>query len=72
MYASHFLWAFAQPLLLWNWVAGFGLLITFIPLYVVRVPVEEKMLAGKFGAAYEQYMERTGRIIPRFGRSGIR
>ncbi len=68
MYASHFLWAFAQPLLLWNWIAGFGLLITFIPLYVVRVPVEEKMLAGRFGAAYEQYMERTGRVIPKFGR----
>jgi len=72
MYASHFLWAFAQPLLLWNWVAGFGLLITFIPLYVVRVHVEERMLAARFGAEYEKYMERTGRIFPRFGQPGTR
>ncbi len=35
MYASHFLWSIAQPFFLWNWIARFSLLITFIPLYVV-------------------------------------
>jgi len=66
MYAAHFLWAFAQPLLLWNWIAGFALLITFIPLYYVRVPVEEGVLAGRFGEEYREYMERTGRVVPKF------
>jgi len=69
MYAAHFLWACAQPLLLWNWIAGFALLVTFIPLYVVRVPVEEEMLAGRFGEEYLLYQERTGRIIPKFGQA---
>lgn len=69
MYAAHFLWAFAQPLLLWNWIAGFALLITFIPLYYVRVPVEEGVLAGRFGEEYREYMERTGRIVPKFGQA---
>ena len=70
MYAAHFLWACAQPLLLWNWIAGFALLVTFIPLYIVRVPVEEEMLAGRFGEEYLQYQERTGAIIPKFGQAG--
>jgi protein-S-isoprenylcysteine O-methyltransferase Ste14 len=72
MYAAHFFWAFAQPLLLWNWIAGFALLLTFIPLYVVRVPVEERLLADKFGEGYGEYMERTGRIIPKFSRNETR
>ena len=70
MYAAHFLWACAQPLLLWNWIAGFALLVTFVPLYIVRVPVEEEMLAGQFGDEYLQYKERTGGIIPKFSRNG--
>ena len=72
MYAAHFLWAFAQPLLLWNWIAGFALLITFIPLYYVRVPVEEGILAARFGEEYQEYMKHTGRIIPKFGQARIR
>lgn len=70
MYAAHFLWACAQPLLLWNWIAGFALLVTFVPLYIVRVPVEEEMLAGQFGEEYLHYRERTGGIIPKFSRTG--
>ena len=44
MYAAHFLWALAQPLLLWNWIAGFSMLVTFLPLYRVRVSKEEAMM----------------------------
>lgn len=69
MYAAHFLWALAQPLLLWNWIAGFALLVTFIPLYLIRVPVEEEMLAGLFGTEYLEYQERTGRLFPKFGQT---
>jgi len=65
MYAAHWLWGIAQPLLLWNWIAGLSMLVTLLPLYLVRVPQEERMLLGRFGDAYQAYMERTGRIIPR-------
>jgi protein-S-isoprenylcysteine O-methyltransferase Ste14 len=65
MYAAHWLWGLAQPLLLWNWIAGLSMLVTMLPLYLVRVPREERMLLEQFGDAYRDYMQRTGRIIPR-------
>jgi len=30
-----------------------------------RIPREEQMLLEHFGDAYRQYMERTGRLVPR-------
>jgi len=65
MYAAHFLWGLAQPFLLWNWVAGFSMLATFLPLYMVRVAKEEDAMEAAFGDDYRAYMRRTGRIIPR-------
>lgn len=65
MYAAHWLWGVAQVLLIHNWLAGPALLVTFLPLYLVRVPLEERMLAERFGAAYGSYAARTGRLIPR-------
>jgi protein-S-isoprenylcysteine O-methyltransferase Ste14 len=41
------------------------MLVTMLPLYLVRVPREERMLLEQFGDAYRDYMQRTGRIIPR-------
>ena len=65
MYAAHLLWAIAQGLLLENWLAGWILLVTFIPMYLVRVPEEEKMMLEQFGQQYRLYISRTGGIIPR-------
>jgi len=65
MYAAHWLWALAQALLLDNWLAGPAMLVTFAPLYLVRVPREERMMLDHFGEEYRAYMSRTGRIIPR-------
>ncbi len=67
IYAGFWLWAIAQPLLLHNWIAGFAMLATFIPLYWVRVRREERMLLGHFGEAYRKYMRETGRVFPRIG-----
>jgi len=64
MYAAHLLWAIAQGLLLSNWLAGWALLVTFVPLYLVRAPKEEKMLLEHFGEEYRDYMGRTGGLIP--------
>ncbi|MGD2247919.1 MAG: protein-S-isoprenylcysteine O-methyltransferase [Candidatus Methanofastidiosia archaeon] len=66
MYAAHLLWGLAQPFLLWNWIAGFSMLVTQIPLYVYRIPREEKMMLNQFGEEYKSYMEKTGRFIPMF------
>jgi protein-S-isoprenylcysteine O-methyltransferase Ste14 len=65
MYAAHLLWAFAQVLLLANWVAGPAFLVFSVPLYFVRIPREERMMIEEFGEEYETYMKRTGGILPR-------
>jgi protein-S-isoprenylcysteine O-methyltransferase Ste14 len=65
IYAGFWLWGIAQPLLLHNWIAGFAMLATFVPLYWVRVPREERMLLAHFGEVYRKYMQQTGRIFPR-------
>lgn len=66
VYAAMWLWALAQPLLLHNWIAGFGLLVIFLPLYLLRMPREEEMMMEHFGQEYKDYMEDSGRLIPHF------
>lgn len=65
MYAAFLLWGVAQPLLLYNWIAGWSHLVSFIPLYILRVPREEQMMLDEFGEEYQSYMNKTGRVIPR-------
>jgi protein-S-isoprenylcysteine O-methyltransferase Ste14 len=62
------LWGAAQALLLWNWIAGPSLLVVFLPLYLVRVPREERMMLEHFGEEYRSYMDQTNRLLPRFRR----
>ena len=68
MYAAHWLWGIAQALLLQNWIAGWALLVAFLPLYLKRVPREEQMMLERFGEKYSLYMYRTGRVLPPFWR----
>ncbi len=65
MYTSMFLLGIAQVLFLPNWIAGPAYLISFGILYIFRVRVEERMMLDRFGTEYEQYMQRTGRLVPR-------
>jgi len=65
MYTAHLLWAIAQGLLLANWIAGWAFLVLSIPLYIVRIPKEERMMLEHFGEEYRSYISRTGRLIPR-------
>lgn len=37
----------------------------FTPLYVLRMPREERMMLHRFGEEYRVYMDRTGRVVPR-------
>lgn len=65
IYAFGWLLGIAQALLLQNWIAGLSGLVSFAPLYFLRVPREEQMMLDEFGEAYRAYMGRTGRVIPR-------
>ena len=65
MYSAFWLWAIAQPMLLSNWAAGFSAFVGFGVLYFLRVGQEEEMMLKEFGAEYEEYSQRTGRIFPR-------
>jgi protein-S-isoprenylcysteine O-methyltransferase Ste14 len=70
MYAAIFLFAIAQGLLLQNWLAGWAGFVSFAILYLIRTPREEQMMCEFFGQSYRNYMQRTGRLWPRFtGRS---
>jgi protein-S-isoprenylcysteine O-methyltransferase Ste14 len=66
MYLSLWLLVLAQAMILPNYVAGFSGLLPFGILYFLRVRNEEAMMVEHFGAQYEQYMKRTGRLFPKF------
>jgi protein-S-isoprenylcysteine O-methyltransferase Ste14 len=65
MYASQGLWGLAQALMLPNWIAGPGGLLTFAAFYLVRMPQEEQMMLEHFGESYRAYCAQTGRVVPR-------
>jgi protein-S-isoprenylcysteine O-methyltransferase Ste14 len=65
MYSASWLIYLAQALLLSNWLAGFGGIVAFALLYFLRVPKEEQMMLQEFGEQYQQYVFKTGRIIPK-------
>jgi len=64
MYASIFLYAFAQALLLSNWIAGPGCIVAFVLMFVFRLRPEERMMLEKFGQPYQDYAAKTKRLIP--------
>jgi len=64
MYTAIFLQAFAQALLLSNWLAGPSCLLAFLLMFVLRIGGEEQMMLEKFGEAYADYTNRTNRLIP--------
>jgi protein-S-isoprenylcysteine O-methyltransferase Ste14 len=69
MYAAHLVWGIAQVLMLPNWIAGYSLLIFTLPQYLLRMGAEERMMLEQFGQEYQDYMQKTGRIVPRLFRS---
>lgn len=65
MYASIWLWTVGQGLTLENWLAGWSVLPAFGLMYFLRLPREEAMMCEEFGETYQNYMRRTGRLVPR-------
>jgi protein-S-isoprenylcysteine O-methyltransferase Ste14 len=48
-----------------NWVLGLSGLFLVVSIAAARIPVEERQLRARFGPAWEDYRERTGRLVPR-------
>lgn len=69
MYASIWLWAIAQGMILTNWLAGWSVVPVFAAMYFRRIPREERMMCETFGDAYREYSRRTGRLFPRLTRA---
>ncbi|NHJ12029.1 MAG: isoprenylcysteine carboxylmethyltransferase family protein [Candidatus Thorarchaeota archaeon] len=67
MYTFFYIMVISTALISSNlFVGAFGIL-TWTLLYVVRVGDEEAMLLEQFGDEYREYMERTGRLLPKIG-----
>ena len=49
-----------------NWFPGLMTLLGFTAMYVGRVDHEEQLMRDQFGTAYEEYTQRTGRLLPRW------
>lgn len=65
LYSAHLLWAFAQVLMLHNWIAGYAYLAVIIPRTLLRVKNEEGMMLEKFGDDYQRYKDSTGGLFPK-------
>jgi protein-S-isoprenylcysteine O-methyltransferase Ste14 len=64
MYAALFAHAFAQALLLANWIAGPAMLVAFTLMFFLRLRPEERMMRERFGLEYDAYAKRTKRLLP--------
>ena len=51
-----------------NWFMGLTSLCV-LAMLLVRLPEEEGRLLERFGGEYAEYMERTGRLLPRLSRA---
>ncbi len=65
LYAAGFLTGIATAMMLHNWIAGLSWLAISIPIYLTRVDHEEQMMRDNFGQKYQEYINRTGRLLPR-------
>ena len=66
MYLSMWIFAFFEGLVLSNYFIEIFGIITWGNLYFFRISNEEKIMIDTFGKEYEEYIENTGRILPKF------
>ncbi|EAU68309.1 isoprenylcysteine carboxyl methyltransferase [Stigmatella aurantiaca DW4/3-1] len=65
MYASIWTSSLAQPVLIHNWIAGSLVIPAFAAMWFLRVPREEAMMRERFGATWDAYAQRAGRLLPK-------
>jgi protein-S-isoprenylcysteine O-methyltransferase Ste14 len=68
LYSSAALVILAVSLIASNWFFFAGG-ITVLAVLIMRTRTEETNLVARFGDRYQRYMDRTGRFLPRIGRS---
>ena len=68
LYLAFYVMAVGQWLLTANWFVGFLGVLLWSVFYLARVGHEEKMMLDFFGREYKEYMERTGRLLPKIRR----
>lgn len=68
MYTAFCLMVLGQWLLSSNWLVGVFGVVAWGILYRIRVRPEEDLMVEQFGDAYRDYMERTGRLLPKMRR----
>jgi len=66
MYSAFWLLAFAQALLVPNWIAGLSGIVGWGILFFLRIGREEELMVETFGDAYRAYSRRTARVLPWF------
>ena len=64
IYASLWLWALAQSLLLPNYIAGPCALVAVLYITLHRIPHEERLLEEQFGETYRKYKDETYCLLP--------
>ena len=65
MYTFFYIMVISTALISANLFVGVFGILTWTLFYVVRVGNEEAMLLEQFGDEYREYMERTGRLLPK-------
>ena len=68
LYSSAALVILAVSLIGSNWFF-FVLGVAVLAILIIRTRTEETNLVARFGNSYQLYMDRTGRFLPRIGRS---
>jgi protein-S-isoprenylcysteine O-methyltransferase Ste14 len=66
MYTHFWLLMISQGLILSNWIVLMYGILAWGTLYFLRVGKEEEMMIEEFGDEYKEYMDRTGRLFPKF------
>ena len=66
MYSDLILMGLGWLLLTANWLVGAPLIVAILLIVISRVPREEALIIEVFGDEYRQYMQRSGRFLPRW------
>jgi len=65
LYLGNFLIGISLCIALNEWYAYILFVISYVSVYSIVIPYEERFLEGKFGNAYADYKTQTGRLLPR-------
>jgi protein-S-isoprenylcysteine O-methyltransferase Ste14 len=64
MYSALLLYSLGQALVVPNWIAGPSYGVAMALLFAFRLGPEERMMLDEFGKDYEEYRERSKRLVP--------